>query len=114
MALSFRLSPVKILDALAGSHRSLLLIGGTGAGKSVTECYLLTQLFRRNPKNSTWAISVKNDSFCGLDRKGRVVLFDRKKVEEAFDALDCVHGIYSETQPNCVLCHSSRADRHIH
>jgi hypothetical protein len=49
---------IKILDALAGSHRSLLLIGGTGAGKSVTECYLLTQLFRRNPKNSTWAISV--------------------------------------------------------
>jgi hypothetical protein len=87
---------IKILDALAGSHRSLLLIGGTGAGKSVTECYLLTQLFRRNPKNSTWAISVKNDSFCGLDRKGRVVLFDRKTVEESFNVLARVHGIYDE------------------
>jgi hypothetical protein len=87
---------IKILDALAGSHRSLLLIGGTGAGKSVTECYLLTQLFRRNPKNETWAISVKNDSFCGLDRKGRVVLFDRKTVEESFNVLARVHGIYDE------------------
>ncbi len=87
---------IKILDALAGSHRSLLLIGGTGAGKSVTECYLLTQLFRRNRMHETWAISQKNDSFCGLNKKGRVVLFDRKNIQDSFDVLNHVYGIYDK------------------
>ncbi len=87
---------IKILDALAGSHRSLLLIGGTGAGKSVTESYLLTQLFRRNPKHETWAISQKNDSFCGLNNKKRVVLFDRKNLQDSFDVLNHVYGIYDK------------------
>ena len=87
---------IKILDALAGSHRSLLLIGGTGAGKSVTESYLLTQLFRRNPKHETWAISQKNDSFCGLNNKKRVVLFDRKNIQDSFDVLNHVYGIYDK------------------
>jgi hypothetical protein len=87
---------IKILDALAGSHRSLLLIGGTGAGKSVTESYLLTQLFRRNPKHETWAISQKNDSFCGLNNKKRVVLFDRKNIQDSFDVLNHVYGIYDQ------------------
>jgi hypothetical protein len=87
---------IRILDALAGSHRSLLLIGGTGAGKSVTESYLLTQLFRRNPKHETWAISQKNDSFCGLNNKKRVVLFDRKNIQDSFDVLNHVYGIYDK------------------
>jgi hypothetical protein len=87
---------IKILDALAGSHRSLLLIGGTGAGKSVTESYLLTQLFRRNPKHETWAISQKNDSFCGLNNNKRVVLFDRKNIQDSFDVLNHVYGIYDK------------------
>jgi hypothetical protein len=87
---------IKILDSLAGSHRSLLLIGGTGAGKSVTESYLLTQLFQRNPKHETWAISQKNDSFCGLNNKKRVVLFDRKNLQDSFDVLDHVYQIYDK------------------
>jgi len=87
---------IRILDALAGSHRSLLLIGGTGAGKSVTESYLLTQLFRRNPKHETWAISQKNDSFCGLNNKKRAVLFDRKNIQDSFEVLNHVYEIYDK------------------
>ncbi len=56
----------------------------------------MTQLFRRNPKHETWAISQKNDSFCGLNNKKRVVLFDRKNIQDSFDVLNHVYGIYDK------------------
>jgi SOS response regulatory protein OraA/RecX len=86
----------QILDGLVGSRRSTLLVGSTGAGKSVTEAYLLTKLFERYPKAEVWVIAQKNDSFCGLDKKKRVVLFDLLAPSMALDIIDRVHKIYDE------------------
>jgi hypothetical protein len=86
----------QILDGLVGSRRSTLLVGSTGAGKSVTEAYLLTKLFERYPSAQVWVVAQKNDSFCGLDKKNRVVLFDSLVPSVALDIITHVHKIYDE------------------
>jgi len=85
-----------VLNGLVGSRRSTLLVGGTGAGKSVTQAYLLTKFFERYPDAEVWAISQKNDSFCGLDKKKRVVLFDAIDPSAALKVLDHVYSIYDK------------------
>ena len=87
---------LEILDGLVGSRRSTLLVGGTGAGKSVTQAYILTNFFKRYPDAEVWALAQKNDSFCGLDRKKRVVLFDTFDPEPAIALIDHIHGIYDK------------------
>src|SRR4028118_2234100 len=82
---------IKLLDALATPSRSARLIGDTGAGKSVTQAYLLNKLFECYPNAEVFALSQKADSFCGLAEKGRVTLFDPTQPE---DALFLIHSIW--------------------
>lgn len=85
-----------VLDGLVGSRRSTLLVGGTGAGKSVTQAYLLTKFFKRYQDAEVWAVAQKNDSFCGLDKKNRVVLFDSLDPSAALRVIDHAYGIYDK------------------
>lgn len=85
-----------ILDGIVGSRRSTLLVGGTGAGKSVTQAYILTKFFQRYPDALVWAIAQKNDSFCGLDKKRRVILFDSLDPTAALKVIDYIHSIYDK------------------
>ncbi len=96
-----------ILDGLVGSRRSTLIVGSTGAGKSVTELYLLTKLQGRYPNAEIWAIAQKNDSFCGLDKKGRVILFDALDPSAALKGIDHIHSIYDKRRR---LSESARTD----
>lgn len=99
---------ITILNELVGTRRSTLLIGGTGAGKSVTEAYILTHLFKTYPDMANgksdktyldadaWVIAQKNDSFCGLNKKGRVILFDPINPTAALSVIDRVYSIYDQ------------------
>lgn len=85
-----------VLDALATTRRSTLLIGDTGAGKSVTQAYLLNKLFERHPDADVWALSQKADSFCGLAEKGRVILFDPTEPEQALTLITDIWKLYDK------------------
>ncbi|AFZ28275.1 hypothetical protein Cylst_6494 (plasmid) [Cylindrospermum stagnale PCC 7417] len=85
-----------ILDSVITSRLSTLIVGGTGAGKSVTQSYILTNILRRYSDAEVWVIAQKNDSFCGLDKKGRVVLFDSLDPAAALSVIDHVHSIYDK------------------
>lgn len=85
-----------VLDALATTRRSTLLIGDTGAGKSVTQAYLLNKLFERHPDADVWALSQKADSFCGLAEKGRVTLFDPTSPEQALTLITNIWKLYDK------------------
>jgi len=87
---------ITLLEGLVGSRRSTLLVGGTGAGKSVTQAYLLTKFFKRYQDAEVWAVAQKNDSFCGLDKKNRVVLFDSINPSAALNIVDHIYGIYDK------------------
>ncbi len=87
---------LKVLDALATTRRSTLLIGDTGAGKSVTQAYLLNKLFEFHPDASTFALAQKADSFCGLAEKGRVILFDPTEPEPALTLISQIWSIYDK------------------
>ncbi|WP_341532371.1 type IV secretory system conjugative DNA transfer family protein (plasmid) [Nostoc sp. UHCC 0302] len=84
------------LNRILAAKRSTLIVGGTGAGKSVTESYMLTKFFQRFPQSNVWAIAQKNDSFCGLDKKGRVLLFDPLSPGAAMSAIDEVYNVYDQ------------------
>lgn len=85
-----------VLDALAVTRRSTLLIGDTGAGKSVTQSYLLNKLFERHPDADVWALSQKADSFCGLASSGRVILFDPTEPEQALTLITNIWNLYDK------------------
>lgn len=87
---------LKILDAIATTRRSTLLIGDTGAGKSVTQAYLLNKLFERHPDADVWALSQKADSFCGLASSGRVILFDPTEPEQALTLITNIWNLYDK------------------
>jgi hypothetical protein len=87
---------IEILDALASTRRSTLLIGDTGAGKSVTQSYVLTKLFEWHPNADVWVISQKADSFCGLAEKGRVILFDPTFPEQALILIGNIWKVYDQ------------------
>jgi hypothetical protein len=82
---------LEIINALATTRRSTLLIGDTGAGKSVTQSYVLTKLFELHQNAEVFGISQKADSFCGLAEQGRVALFDPTAPEQA---LFLIHSIW--------------------
>ena len=86
----------KILQTLATTRRSPLLIGDTGAGKSVTQAYVLTKLFELHPDADVWVLAQKADSFCGLSEKGRVTLFDPNDPEPALILICCVWAQYDQ------------------
>jgi hypothetical protein len=85
---------LKVLDAIATTRRSTLLIGDTGAGKSVTQAYILTKLFELHPDAQVFVLSQKADSFCGLAEKGRVTLFDPTEPEDALVLICKIWSIY--------------------
>jgi hypothetical protein len=82
---------IEVLDAIATTRRSTLLIGDTGAGKSVAQSYVLTKLFELHPDAQVFVLSQKADSFCGLAQQGRVTLFDPTEPEHA---LFLIHSIW--------------------
>lgn len=84
-----------ILNQLALSRKSLLLIAGTGGGKSVTQAALISILKEKQPQAEFWVVSQKNDSFCGLKEKGRVTIFDINQVKKTLDVIHHVWGIYN-------------------
>jgi len=87
---------LEILQALATTRRSTLLIGDTGAGKSVTQAYLLTKLFELHPDAEVFVLSQKADSFCGLAEKGRVILFDPTEPEDALVLINNIWSVYNK------------------
>lgn len=84
-----------ILNQLALSRKSLLLIAGTGGGKSVTQAALISILKEKCPQAEFWVVSQKNDSFCGLKEKKRVTIFDINQVKKTLDVIHHVWGIYN-------------------
>jgi hypothetical protein len=98
---------LEVLNGIVTTRRSTLLVGDTGSGKSVTQSYVLTELFRLYPNTEAWAIAQKADSFCGLDKKGRVTLFDLGNPGAAIAVLDKVYDIYDHRRR---LPESARAD----
>ncbi len=87
---------LEILQALASSRRSTLLIGDTGAGKSVTQAYILNKLFELHPDAQVFGMSQKADSFCGLAEQGRVTLFDPTEPEQALFLIHSIWLIYDQ------------------
>ena len=87
---------LEILDALVRTRRSTLLIGDTGAGKSVTQSYLLNKLFEYHHDAEVFGISQKADSFCGLAEQGRVTLFDPNSPEQALFLIHSIWLIYDQ------------------
>jgi hypothetical protein len=87
---------LEILDALVKTRRSTLLIGDTGAGKSVTQAYILNNLFQLYPGAEVFILAQKADSFCGLAERGRVTLFDPTEPEQALTLLTKIWRIYDE------------------
>lgn len=79
---------MKILNELARTRRSTLLIGDTGAGKSVTQAYLLNKMFEFYPDASVFVLSQKMDSFCGLAETGKVLLFNPKDLEPTIKLIE--------------------------
>jgi hypothetical protein len=87
---------IEILQALATTRRSTLLIGDTGAGKSVTQAYILNKLFELHPDAEVFVLAQKADSFCGLADKGRVTLFDPTEPEQALILIGDIWRIYDK------------------
>ncbi len=96
VSLSSGQAGLEILQALASSRRSTLLIGDTGAGKSVTQACMLTKLFECHPDADVWVLAQKADSFCGLAEKGRVILFDPTEPEQALILIGNIWSIYDK------------------
>lgn len=84
-----------ILGQLAGSRMSLLLIAGTGGGKTVTQACLISLLLEKCPKAEFWVVSQKNDNYCGLKAKNRVTIFDINNVKKTLDVVHHVWEIYN-------------------
>ncbi|MBW4547690.1 MAG: hypothetical protein KME25_25095 [Symplocastrum torsivum CPER-KK1] len=85
---------LEMLQSLAVSRRSTLLIGDTGSGKSVTQAYILSQLFELHPDAEVFVLSQKADSFCGLAEKGRVILFDPTEPGHALILINNIWSVY--------------------
>lgn len=85
-----------ILDSLVNTRRSTLLIGDTGAGKSVAQAYILSKLFQFQPKTEAFVLTQKLDSFCGLAELGRVSLFDPTDPEPALKLIGDIWKVYNE------------------
>jgi len=86
----------EILQALAITRRSTLLIGDTGAGKSVSQSYILNKLFDLHPDAEVFALAQKADTFCGLADLGRVTLFDPTEPECALNLITSIWKIYDK------------------
>jgi hypothetical protein len=76
------------LQALARADSSTALVAAPGSGKSVTLNYLIGKILGDAPGADIWVISAKNDSFCGLQEKERVIVFDQENPDLAKEVID--------------------------
>ncbi|MHC0068631.1 type IV secretory system conjugative DNA transfer family protein [Nostoc sp. UIC 10890] len=76
------------LQALARADSSTALVAAPGSGKSVTLNYLIKKILADCPSADIWVISAKNDSFCGLREKERVIVFDGENPDLAKEVID--------------------------
>ncbi|ODH00716.1 hypothetical protein A4S05_32020 [Nostoc sp. KVJ20] len=76
------------LQALARADSSTALVAAPGSGKSVTLNYLIEKILADSPNADIWVISAKNDSFCGLREKERVIVFDGENPDLAKEVID--------------------------
>jgi hypothetical protein len=87
---------LECLDAVVATRRSILYVGDTGSGKSVSQSYRLSQLFSRYPKSEVWAVAQKNDSFCGLREKGKLTIFDKRNPNPTVATIAEVYALYEK------------------
>ncbi|MHC5596558.1 MAG: P-loop NTPase family protein [Nostoc sp.] len=84
------------LQALARADSSTALVAAPGSGKSVTLNYLIEKILADSPNADIWVISAKNDSFCGLREKERVIVFDGENPDLAKDVIDNFYTDYKK------------------
>ncbi|BBD70997.1 hypothetical protein NIES4072_74090 [Nostoc commune NIES-4072] len=84
------------LQALARADSSTALVAAPGSGKSVTLNYLIQKILADSPMADIWVISAKNDSFCGLREKGRVIVFDGENPDLAKEIIDSFYTAYKK------------------
>ncbi len=87
---------LEILQHLALTRRSTLLVGDTGAGKSISQAYMLFKLFESHPQAEVFVLCQKADSFGGLSYQGRVTLFDPTQPQEALLLIHSLWMIYDQ------------------
>ncbi|AVH74372.1 hypothetical protein [Nostoc sp. 'Lobaria pulmonaria (5183) cyanobiont'] len=84
------------LQALARADSSTALVAAPGSGKSVTLNYLIEKILADSPNADIWVISAKNDSFCGLREKERVIVFDQENPDLAKEVIDSFYTDYKK------------------
>ncbi|MBD2511349.1 hypothetical protein H6G91_29590 [Nostoc muscorum FACHB-395] len=84
------------LQALARADSSTALVAAPGSGKSVTLNYLIEKILADSPNADIWVISAKNDSFCGLREKERVIVFDGENPDLAKEVIDNFYTSYKK------------------
>ncbi|MFN6569025.1 type IV secretory system conjugative DNA transfer family protein [Dendronalium sp. ChiSLP03b] len=84
------------LQALAKADSSTALVAAPGSGKSVTLNYLIGKILADSPNADIWVISAKNDSFCGLREKERVIVFDQENPDLAKVVIDNFYLTYKQ------------------
>ncbi|MHC5716596.1 MAG: P-loop NTPase family protein [Nostoc sp.] len=84
------------LQALARADSSTALVAAPGSGKSVTLNYLIQKILADSPNADIWVISAKNDSFCGLREKERVIVFDGENPDLAKEVIDNFYTDYKK------------------
>ncbi|BCL40355.1 type IV secretory system conjugative DNA transfer family protein [Nostoc sp. MS1] len=84
------------LQALAKADSSTALVAAPGSGKSVTLNYLIGKILADSPGADIWVISAKNDSFCGLREKERVIVFDQENPDLAKEVINNFYLTYKQ------------------
>lgn len=84
------------LQSLARADSSTALVAAPGSGKSVTLNYLIGKILADSPTADIWVISAKNDSFCGLREKERVIVFDGENPDLAKEVIDNFYTSYKQ------------------
>lgn len=85
----------KILYSVVSSRLSTLLVGTTGAGKSVFQCAWIIELVRKSPDLQLYAVVQKQD-YPVVIPDNRVVFFDQDNPTAALDQITKVWNIYDE------------------
>lgn len=81
----------QVLRSLLTTEKSTMLVGTTGAGKTVFETAWLTELYKLRPEADIYAIVQKNDYAKAIPRN-KVTFFD---LEEPTAALEVIHKFWS-------------------
>ena len=85
----------RILYSVLSSRLSTLLIGTTGAGKSVFQCAWIIELAKRSPDLQIYAVVQKQD-YPAVISSDRVVFFDQNDPSPALNQITKVWNIYDQ------------------